>query len=54
MNMIGRAVDDQRRSLHFANDPSKVRKKIVTEFWLDKGLRPCVEKMKWSKMLPDV
>jgi len=40
MNMIGGAVNDQRRSLHFADDASEVSKQIFTKLWLNHGTPP--------------
>jgi hypothetical protein len=35
MNMIGSAVNDQRRSLHLADDPAEVAEQILAELRLN-------------------
>ena len=35
MNVIGRTVDDQRRTVHFANDTAEISEKIAAKVGLD-------------------
>src|SRR6266568_8011144 len=40
VHMVGSAVDDERRPLHFADDPAEIRKQIGAEMRFDQGASP--------------
>src|ERR1700758_5209194 len=52
VNVVRSGIDDQRRTVHFADDAAKIDRRKKPG--LMRGRRPCAEKIKWNKILPDV